>query len=263
MILSKPSKNNFEMKEQKIQAMREGGQILGQLREELVKFVIPGVTFIEIENEAQRLIKKASTKPSFSTVPNYDWATCIMKNDALCHGIPDEQVVNDGDLMTIDIGLIHRGYHLDTTTSFGVGEISVQVKDFLAVGKKALAKAILQIKPGASVYQLSRAMQRQVEKSGYQAVTALTGHGVGEELHMEPAIPCVAQRRDKRVILQAGQTLAVEIMYTFGSASLILADDGWTYRTADGSLSGMFEDTVLVTTHGYEVLTNPSTSGII
>lgn len=251
------------MNQQKIQAMREGGHKLGQIRESLVEFTKPGMVFADIEKKAQSLITKSGTKPSFSTVKDYSWATCIMKNDALCHGIPGDQVVEDGDIITIDIGLINKGYHLDTTTSFAVGQVTAEKKQFLAVGKKALAKALAQVKPGASIYQISRAMQRQVEKSGFQAVTSLTGHGVGKQLHMAPSIPCVAQKRDKRIKLEEGQTLAIEIMYAAGSAQLAVDKDNWTYRTSDGSLSGMFEDTVLVTADGYEVLTKPSTSGII
>jgi len=251
------------MNPQKITAMREGGHKLGRIRDSLVKFTHPGLTFAAIEAEAQLLIKQVGAKPSFPTVNNYQWATCIMKNDALCHGIPDNQVVADGDLITIDIGLINQGYHLDTSTSFVVGTVPKGVAQFLEVGQKSLAKAIAQVKSGASVYQISRAMQRQVEKNGCQAVTNLTGHGVGEQLHLSPSIPCVAQKSDKKVILRAGQTLAIEIMYAAGSADLSLGADKWTYRTTDGSISGMFEDTVLVTSTSYEILTKPSTSGII
>ncbi len=237
--------------------MRSGGKILGQVRDTLVKFTEVGMTFADIEAEAQRLLKSAGVKPSFSTVPGYHWATCIMKNDSLCHGIPGKQLVAAGDLITIDIGCIQDGYHLDTTTSFAVAPVSKNVETFLSVGQHSLDKAIGVVTPGASVYDVSFAMEKVVTRHGYGCVYQLTGHGVGEELHMEPSIPCVAQKSDKRRQLTAGMTIAIEIMYTAGSPDLVLAADGWTYVTRDHSLSAMFEETVLVTDSGYEILTNP------
>lgn len=240
----------------KIVAMRQGGKLLHAVRQKLVQFTEVGVTFREIEREAQRLLKEAGVKPSFSTVPGYHWATCIMKNDALCHGIPGDQTVADGDVITIDIGCINDGYHLDTTTSFSVGSVPRTTTDFLEIGRKSLSKAMSVVGPGASVYDVSYAMEKVVTKHGYGCVYQLTGHGVGEELHMEPSIPCVAQKRDKRTILYPGMTIAVEIMYTQGSPDLVVASDGWTYTTRDHSLSAMFEETVLVTENGHEILTN-------
>jgi methionyl aminopeptidase len=239
----------------KIAAMREGGHHLGQVREALAKFVAVGMKFEAIEIEAQRLIKATGATPSFSTVPGYHWATCLMINDEMCHGIPKNKVVNDGDVLKIDVGLIWQGYHLDTTTTISVGAVKPGVTQFLEVGRRSLKKAINKVKAGASVYEVSKAMQKVVEEAGYSCVYQLTGHGVGEELHMEPNIPCIAQNSDKRVILTDGQTIAVEIMYAAGDATLKLDKDGWTYRTSDGSLSGMFEETVLVTKNGFEILT--------
>jgi methionyl aminopeptidase len=236
--------------------MRAGGLIMRQIKPQLQSFVAVGMSFADIEAEAQRLIKAHGVKPNFSTVPGYHWATCIMKNDELCHGIPSpDKKVADGDVMSIDVGILYGGYHLDTSISFGVGDVSGDNQHFLEIGKQSLRKAINKVKAGVSVYEVSAAMQRVVERAGYSAVYQLTGHGVGEELHMEPAIPCIAQRSDKNVWLTEGQTIAVEIMYAKGDAHLKLDKDGWTYRTSDGSISAMFEETVLVTARGYEVLT--------
>lgn len=247
----------------RVAAMRVGGSLLGSIRDELASRVKPGQTLSEIEARAQELLAKHNVTPSFSTVPGYSWATCIMRNDALCHGIPTSDKIQSGDVLTIDIGLIYQGFHLDTTISFAIAPVTAEKAKFLAVGQASLAAALEQVKAGARVYDVSRAMQRVVEAAGYSAVRELTGHGVGERLHMPPNIPCVAQQPDKRVFLQEGQTIAVEIMYAAGSSVLALDEDGWTYRTRDGSITGMFEDTVLVTDQGYEVLTKPSTSGII
>lgn len=241
--------------QRKITAMRAGGAALGKIKLQLQTFTAVGVTFEQIEAEAQRLIAAAGMKPSFSTVPRYHWATCIMKNDAVCHGIPKGKTVADGDVITIDIGLINDGFHLDTTITFPVGEVSPEILEFLAAGKKSLADAIAAAQVGNSVYDISFAMNKPLEEKGYGVVFQLTGHGVGEELHMEPVIPCVPQRADKKIKLQTGQTLAIENMYTMGSALLVEATDGWTYVTSDGSLSAMFEETVLLTQNGPEILT--------
>jgi methionyl aminopeptidase len=239
----------------KIESMREGGKALGKIKAQLQEFSVVGTTFEQIEHKAQELIKKAGMKPSFSTVPGYSWATCIMKNSEVCHGIPKDKKVNEGDLITIDIGLINNGFHLDTTITFPVGKISKEVSEFLEAGKDSLEKAIAQAKVGNSVYDISFAMEKPLKRKGYGVVFQLTGHGVGEQLHMDPAIPCVPSKADKRVKLVVGQTLAIENMYTMDSPVLEEASDGWTYVTVDGSLAGMFEETVLVTQDGPEVLT--------
>ncbi len=242
--------------EYKIKSMREGGKILGRIKKQLAVFSKPGVSFEAIEAEAQRLIKEAGMVPSFSTVPGYHWATCIMKNDSVCHGIPQHQVVENGDVITIDIGLINNKFHLDTTITFPVGEVSSEIIEFLNAGKKSLEKAIQSARVGNSVYDISRAMEKPLKRKGYGVVYQLTGHGVGEELHMEPSIPCVPDKTDRNIKLYLGQTIAIENMYAMGNATLKEASDGWTYKTIDGSISGMFEETVLITEKGPEILTN-------
>lgn len=239
----------------KITAMRAGGKALGRVKRDLKAFTRVGVSFEEIEKEAQRLIRSAGYVPSFSTVPGYDWATCIMKNNELCHGIPKKKFVDDGDVITIDVGLISDGYHLDTTMTFAVGAVSKDVELFLERGRQIEDAAIAKAKLGNTIYDISFAMEKGLKKYNYGAVTQLTGHGIGKELHMEPAVPCVASRSDKRNKLHEGQTLAIEVMYTAGSAYVVEDADGWTYKTQDGSLSGMFEETVLITKNGPEVLT--------
>ncbi len=239
----------------KIQAMREGGRSLGKIKSQLRDFTGPGVRFEAIEAEAQRLIGAEGMVPSFSTVPGYEWATCIMKNDEVCHGIPLKKTVDEGDIITIDVGLINQGYHLDTTITFGVGQISESAARFLEVGKQVLDKAIAKAQAGNSVYDISFQMEKGLQRHGYGVVYQLTGHGIGEKLHMEPEVPVFALKKLKKEILTEGQTLAIEVMYAMGEAKLVEADDGWTFRTADGSISGMFEETVLITKKGPEILT--------
>jgi len=240
---------------QKIEAMREGGKALGKIKAQLQAFVKIGTTFEQIEDKAQDLIKKTGMVPSFSTVPGYHWATCVMKNHEVCHGIPKGKKVEDGDVISIDIGLINNGYHLDTSITFPVGKVSQEIEEFLEAGKVSLEKAIAQARVGNSVYDISFAMEKPLKRKGYGVVFQLTGHGVGEELHMDPAIPCIANKADKRVKLVEGQTLAIENMYSMDNPVLEESSDGWTYVTIDGSISGMFEETVLITKDGPEILT--------
>lgn len=240
----------------KISAMREGGKKLAEVKACLRSAASVGMSFAELESIAQKEIAARGAQPSFSTVPGYSWATCIMKNDAVCHGIPEKKhVIADGDVITIDVGLINHGFHLDTTTTLVVGNADENVTRFLEIGIESLQKAIAAAVVGNSVYDVSFAMEKPLRVHGYGVVYQLTGHGVGEQLHMEPSIPCIPQRRDKKKRLYAGQTLAIENMYTMGDSDLVLASDGWTYVTQDGSLSAMFEETVLITENGPEVLT--------
>jgi len=253
--LSKSKLSESQKLLDKTTVMRSGGRTLAIIRDELVQRTAIGTTFEEIESWAQELLQEHKVAPSFSTVSGYSWATCVMTNDAMCHGIPQDGVVHDGDLVTIDIGLKSSGYHLDTTVSFAVGAATAKVEEFLEIGKKSLRNAIEKVRPGISVYAISKAMQKVLDVHGFGSVYQLTGHGIGRELHMEPSIPVVANKEDTYVRLSAGQTVAIEVMYTAGDAELVVSDDKWTYRTKDGSLAGMFEETVLVTETGYEVLT--------
>jgi methionyl aminopeptidase len=241
--------------EHQLTAMREGGRLLAEVKQGLAAAVKPNQPVEELESLAQQLIKERGATPSFSTVPGYRWATCLMINEEMCHGIPQGKVIQDGDVVKIDVGLIWQGFHLDTTTSVIAGKAQSEDQTFLDVGRQALNKAMAKATVGHTIYDISLAMQRVVEAAGYNCVYQLTGHGIGLELHQEPNIPCLAQRSDKRLRLQAGQTLAIEIMYTRGQPHLVLAKDGWTYVTADGSMSGMFEETVIVGQRSPEILT--------
>ena len=244
------------MSDMKIEAMREGGKILAQVRQALIAAVEVGASFEEIEQTANKEIARfKGAQPSFKMVPGYDWATCVMVNDAVCHGIPKNGVIREGDLVSIDVGVFYRGFHTDTTASTYVGKAPGYIQRFLETGRRALKKAISQATVGRSVWHISRAIQETIEGAGYSCVYQLTGHGVGKELHEEPSIPCVAISEDRVNILYEGQTIAIEPMYVMGDAQLIQDSDGWTFRTKDGSLSGMFEDTVLITKNGPEVLT--------
>jgi methionyl aminopeptidase len=242
----------------KAEVMREGGRRLAFVRDSLVEFAQLGVHFLEIDQKAYELIKAQNAKANFAMVPGYHWATCLMKNDEVCHGIPKkEKVIKDGDLIKIDVGLLYEGLHVDTTVSFYRGEVSDSKQRFLEIGQKSLDRAIAEAIVGNSVYDISFQMEKVLTRHNLGAVYQLTGHGIGKALHEDPNIPCYAQKRDKKNMLYEGQTIAIEVMYTQGKPDLKVDDDGWTYRTIDGSLGGMIEETIIITKDGPEILTRP------
>ena len=243
--------------QERIVAMREGGEILAQVRQGILDQVKPGITFEEIEQTAQELILKHKAVPSFPTVDNYSWATCINKNSGCCHGIPQHGAAEFGDLLTIDVGLIWKGFHSDTSVTISVGKPSARLREFLQIGLQSEYAAIQAAKVGNSIHDISEAMAEALWIRGCKPIYQLVGHGIGRSLHESPAVPCTPYPKDKKKKLKPYQTLAIEVMYAAGNPKLELAEDGWTYQTEDGSLTGMFEHTVLITPQGPEILTLP------
>lgn len=240
--------------EQKIAAMKEGGAVLSSVLKELVDMAVPGVSLLEIEALAQKRIKEAGMKPSFSTVADYKWATCLCINDVIVHGIPSEYRVKEGDVLTIDIGLIHNKYHTDTAWTKVIRapesayEIPAHVKKFLQTGLDALLQATKQARNGNRVGHISKTIQDIVEGAGYGIAKSLVGHGVGTTLHEPPQIPGYLKGAiEKTPLLTTGMTIAIEVIYTMGNPAMIYLDDGWSIATRDHSLSSVFEHTIAIT----------------
>ena len=244
----------------KLSSMREGGAILGQVREALFHFTQVGVTPAQVEAEAQRLIHAAGAEVSFDKVKNYHWATCITINDGVVHGIPTStKPFADGDMVMVDVGVYYRGYHTDSAFTKIVGQSTPAKDRFLEAGLVAMERAINQVKSGHHIGAISQAMQDTLDEYGYRATRELTGHGVGKQLHEEPMIPnVVVSELTKTPKMYSGQTLAIEIIYVEGKPDLILEADGWTISTKDGKLSAVFEETVEVTGDGFSILTKPT-----
>lgn len=243
------------MNTQKQKLMLEGGARLAQIKRELLASVKVNATPIEIDALADRLIIAYGDYPSFKTVRGYHHATCITTNSAIVHGIPTAEPFQPGDLVTIDLGLVHKDWHLDTAHTIQLPPHSQKTDEFLQTGKDALDAALKQALPGNSIYEISQAMQQVVEKAGYSVIHDLTGHGVGKHLHEDPSIPCYADPKTKDIILKPGQSIAVEVMYAMGDYHLKTDPDGWTLRTVDGSLTAMFEESVFITDTGHLILT--------
>lgn len=240
-----------------VEMMAQGGEKLARVRDEVARAVKPGVTSSMLDKLADRLIAKAGGQPSFKVVPGYSWATCINVNETVVHGIPDDRELKEGDVVGIDVGMYYLGFHTDTSVTVGVGKVDPKTQKFLDTGRGALKKAIELARPDKKIADLSEAMQTTVEAAGYSAVRALTGHGVGRELHEEPAIPCfVMEDRRYSPKIVPGMVLAIEVMYNQGTYEVVHKNrDGWTIITADGKISGLFEETVAVTENGPMILT--------
>jgi len=241
--------------DKEIAIMAEGGQKLAEVRDKLEDTVKIGVSAIEIENLANKLIAKTGGEASFKKVPKYYWATCINLNDGIVHGIPKKETVfARGDVVSVDVGLYYKGFHTDTSFSVGLG-VGTEVSNFLSAGRQALKNALKEAKERNRIYDISEKMQT-VESHGYKVVRQLVGHGVGRELHEAPQIPCfIIGEYEESEIIPKGAVFAIEIMYTMGEPKLILEEDGWTIATADGKISALYEETVAVTKNGPQVLT--------
>lgn len=250
--------NNFSLKTpEELQTMREGGKKLNFIKTELVKATKVGVSAAEIDNLAEKLILESGGKPSFKMVKGYTWSTCINVNDGVVHGIPHKNLIfKEGDLVSIDLGIYYQGFHTDTSVSFDLNG-SKEVKKFLNAGREAFSRAVSVIVPNNSyVYDISKAIEETVKEYGFRPVLDLTGHGIGKNLHEKPYIPCFAEglriETDKII---PGVAIAIEVMYVSGSSNLIKENDGWTISTQDGKIAGLFEDTIIVTEKGYEIIT--------
>lgn len=249
------------MDSSKIEIMRQAGKILGEVLETVMNSIVPGVTEIELDRLAEKLIIEKGGEPGFKKVPGYKHTICVSTNNVVVHGIPTNRVLKEGDVVGVDCGVFLKGYHTDMAETIRVGNTKNDAIDsFLAIGKHALFRAIGKAKTGNLVGHISREMQK-VEEKGYSIVRSLVGHGVGKQLHEEPEIPGYLNKSiDKTPILKNGQTIAIEIIYNMGKRDVVYTeDDDWTIVTKDRSISGLFERTVLVTDKGPQLITAFST----
>lgn len=254
--MPKVAKGIFIKTDEEIKIMMEGGKRLFKIKNEVKKNIKEGVKASEIEDIVTDLIKKAGGKPSFKMVPGYSWSTCVNVNDGLVHGIPKDSVVfNQGDIVSVDVGIYYKGFHTDTSFSVGVG-IDKDKQEFLKAGEKTLLKAIEQTRPGNRIYDISEKIEQTLKKHKLSPVKALVGHGIGKKLHEEPQVPCFVRgaKNDSPTIVK-GMVLAIEVMYAKGRGTVRLDEDGWTIATRDGKISALFEETVAIGSKGPLVLT--------
>ena len=241
--------------EHEIGLMREAGRLLAIMHEELQKEIKPGMSTWDINHMADTIIRDFGCVPNFLNYNGYPATICTSVNDEVVHGIPSkERILQDGDIISLDCGLIYKGYHSDAARTWGVGEISKEAQRLIDVTKQSFFEGIKFAKEGNHLYEISKAIQDYSEGFGYSIVRDLVGHGIGTHLHEDPQIPNF-KPKGRGLKLQAGMTLAIEPMINEGVYDVEGLDDDWTVVTADGKLSAHYENTILVTKDGCEILT--------
>jgi methionyl aminopeptidase len=245
-----------------LELMRKSGVISAKALKKALETAQVGVSELELDKAAGDEIYKRGGDWSYKTVPDYHWATCVTVNQEVVHGIPKERKIQNGDLVSVDLAAMYKGWHTDNAWTILVGQETSdksqeweEKKRFLQVGEEALFLGIKQAVAGKRVGDISAAIQKKVEGAGYHVVRALVGHGVGREMHEEPEVPGYG-RPGTGPVLKEGMTLAIEVIYAAGTSEVVIADDNWTYESEDGSMSGLFEMSIVVGKKKAEILTD-------
>lgn len=226
--------------------MRRAGRITAQARELAGKLVRPGVTTLEIDTAVRKFIEGQGARPSFLNYNGFPGSACISVNDEIIHGIPGHRKLREGDIVSIDVGAFIDGFHGDCAGTFPCGEVSPEAERLIAVTQQSFWEGMKFARPGCRVSDISHAVQQYVEANGCTVVREYVGHGVGAKLHEPPEVPNYGSA-GHGVRLQPGMTIAVEPMVNAGRAEIRLMKDGWTVKTADGSLSAHYENSILIT----------------
>ena len=235
--------------------MREGGRILRDVLNELEEALVPGITTAKLDRLAEDRIVSAGARPSFKGYRGFPASICTSPNHVIVHGIPGPTKLEAGDIISLDVGVFWRGFHVDSAWTFSVGDISSEARELLKVGKASLDAAIEQCRPGRRLGDVGHAVEETAAAAGYSIVREYVGHGVGRELHEDPQIPNYGPP-GRRQALTPGMTVAIEPMINAGGERTKVLADAWTVETLDGSLSAHFEHTVAITEEGHEVLTS-------
>lgn len=244
-----------------IEIMKEGGRRLALVMEQLEKMAKPGVDTESLDREALALMKKMDSRPAFLNYGKesgnpFPASICASLNDEIVHGIPNKKrIVKSGDLLKLDIGLVYRGFFLDMARTVAIGKVSNEARQLMEVTENCFWEGIRNLRAGSWLSEYSKASEKCAKKAGFSVVENLVGHGVGRNLHEDPVIPNFFYRRFEDMRLKAGMTLAFEPMINIGTHLNVLGQDGWVFKTKDGSLSAHYENTVLITDKGTEVLT--------
>lgn len=238
-----------------IELMREAGRLLEKVHNELAEFIRPGISTLDIDRYGEKLIRSLGCTPNFLNYNGYPASICVSVNDEVVHGIPKKnRILQEGDIVSLDAGLIYKGYHSDAARTHAVGEISPEARQLIDVTRQSFFEGIKYAKAGNHLHDISAAIGNYAQQFAYGVVRDLVGHGIGTHLHEDPQIPNFPQKR-RGIRLIPGMTLAIEPMINQGRADVAWLDDDWTVVTQDGSLSAHYENTVLITEGEPEILT--------
>lgn len=241
--------------EEQIQAMRKGGKILAEVLEKTCEKAAPGISTLELDHFAENLIREKGGIPGFKNYKGFPNTLCTCINEKIVHGIPKkDEILQEGDLLTIDCGVIFEGMYTDAARTIPIGEISKEKQKLFETAKETLAVAINTAKPNTHLNEIGKNIQKIVQKAGYHVINDLTGHGVGKNLHEDPIILNYWDGKPGP-LLKPGMTLAIEPIFAIGTGKMKTLSDGWTLATIDNSCSIQIENTILITRNGNEVLT--------
>ena len=242
-------KNDLE-----IGILREANTIVSRILDRIEEMVEPGATTMEMEKLANDLCVQYRVKPAFKGYQGFPYTLCCSVNEVIVHGFPSETPLKEGDILSIDMGVCHRGFFGDSARTFAVGSISEQASNLMEITKQALYKGIEQATAGNNLYDISAAIEKFARNNNCSIIKRFVGHGIGASLHEKPELPNFVPRGGKRIILKKGMVLAIEPMLSLGSDEVVIMPDRWTARTKDNSLSAHFEHSVAITKQGPEIL---------
>jgi methionyl aminopeptidase len=256
----KKQRRGIEIKSpREIDIMRQSAKIVATVLKEISEMVQPGMTTADLDAYAEKRIREMNATPSFKGYHGFPASICASVNNEVVHGIPNpKKVLKTGDVLKVDTGAFHQGFHGDSCITIAIGEVNPTAAKLIRVAEESRYKGIEQVKAGNYLMDIAGAIQDHVEANGFSIVEDFTGHGVGRNLHEEPSVFNFRTREMPNVKLRAGMTLAIEPILNAGSKVTRILADRWTAVTVDNSLSAQFEHTVLVTEGGYEILTDRS-----
>jgi len=234
--------------------MREANHIVSLILDEMGRMVCPGTPTMRFEERAMAMCEEFGVKPAFKGYRGYPFALCCSVNEEIVHGFPSDRALKEGDIVSFDMGVVHKGFYGDSARTFPVGGISGRAENLLAVTKESLMLGIGRAKEGNHLSDISRAVQEHAEGAGYSVVRRFVGHGIGRKLHEKPEVPNFVTKGSIGVPLKAGMVIAIEPMIAIGSGEVEILDDNWTAVTKDRSLSAHFEHTIALTREGPEIL---------
>lgn len=238
---------------QEIKKMRRSNQMVAEILAAIKEIVRPGITTRDLEELAEELLAKKKAQPAFKGYNGFPAALCTSVNEEIVHGIPSERILKEGDILSLDFGVIYDDFYGDAAITLPVGQVSPEATRLLRVAEEALYLAIAQARPGNRLQDISATIQYYVESQGFSVVRDFVGHGIGKHLHEKPQVPNFGLP-GRGIRLRPGMTLAIEPMINAGGHEVVILEDGWTAVTKDGSLSAHFEHSVAITENGPEIL---------
>jgi len=234
--------------------MRKAGKVVSNIHYEIFETTKPGMTLLDLDLIAKEIIERSNVKPSFLGYHDFPAHICASPNDVIVHGIPNEYVISEGDIISVDVGVIFQGYHADAAFSFGVGEITEEEKNLLSKTKYALHEAIKLVKDGQKIGTIGNKIDKIAKKNNLGNVKNYVGHGIGQEMHEEPQVPHYG-KKNTGFELRTGMAICIEPMFNLGSEDNYVDEDGWTVKTIDGKKSAHWEHTIGLTQEGTYVFT--------